>query len=366
MRILNVAYPFAPVGPDAVGGAEQILSQLDAALVASGHASLVLACAGSKVFGEHLSFPIPPGEITPACKAVFYLRYREMIEEIIGLRRIDLVHFHGVDFLEYLPRTDLPLLATLHLPPEWYPREIFNGENANLFLHCVSKTQSCRCPLPCASVPNLLDPIENGVAISARGPHARRNFALSLGRICPEKGFHLAMEAAKVANVPLYIGGEVFPYHAHLSYFENEIRPRQDNRRRFLGPLGLARKTRFLAAAKCVLVPSLVPETSSLVTMEALACGTPVIAFRQGALPELIEHGRTGFLVDSVAEMAKAIQHTGELSRDTCRAAALNRFSVETMTARYLARYEQLILRRARGFPETSIPVPNVVSSYAA
>src|SRR5262249_25501474 len=133
---------------------------------------------------------------------------------------------------------------------------------------------------------------------------SRRNFVLSLGRICPEKGYHLALEAAIAARLPMILAGEIFRYEAHERYYAQEIAPRLNGVRKFIGPVGLARKRRLLSAARCLLVPSLVPETSSLVAMEALACGTPVIAFPSGALAEIVEHGRTGFLVKNETEMA--------------------------------------------------------------
>jgi glycosyltransferase involved in cell wall biosynthesis len=159
------------------------------------------------------------------------------------------------------------------------------------------------------------------------------------------------MDAAKMAGVPLLIAGEVFPYESHQRYFHETIRPREDSERKFIGPLGLRRKMRFLSAARCLLVPSLVAETSSLVTMEALSCGTPVVAFRQGALPSLINHGETGFLVDTMEEMSEAILKTTTISREICRKVARARFSAPAMTSRYLARYRDLI---SGGLPKST------------
>ncbi len=120
------------------------------------------------------------------------------------------------------------------------------------------------------------------------------------------------------------------------------MQPRLDARRRFVGPAGFARKRRLLTAARCLLVPSLAPETSSLVAREALACGTPVIGFPHGALPDTIEHGRTGFLVDSVDGMADAIGLARGLDAALCRRVAAERFSLGRMTARYFALYRRL------------------------
>src|SRR6185437_10544447 len=126
---------------------------------------------------------------------------------------------------------------------------------------------------------------------------------------------------------------------------------------------GFARKRRLLAAARCLLVPSGAPETSSLVAMEALACGTPVIAFAVGALPEIVEHGRTGFLVRDVDEMAAAIGRAETIDAEACRAAARARFSRGRMVDAYLARYAALGpprgTPRRRSSPPDRSPLPS-------
>ena len=340
LTVLSVAYPFAPVGRDAVGGAEQILSVLDHALVRAGHESIVVACEGSATQGGLVATPRTAGAITDAERAQTHRRHRAAIEGALRRWPIDLVHMHGIDFHAYLPPPGPPVLATLHLPPEWYAPEALRPARPSTFLHCVSASQRARCPVDV----RLLPEIPNGVPVAALAArHAKRSFALTLGRICPEKGFHLALAAAKRAGVPLLIAGEVFGYAAHESYFAREVVPRLDRRRRFIGPVGFARKRRLLSAARCVLIPSLAPETSSLVAMEALACGTPVIAFAVGALPEIVEHGRTGFIVQDEHEMADAIHAAAAIDPETCRQTARARFSLERMSARYLARYGELV-----------------------
>jgi glycosyltransferase involved in cell wall biosynthesis len=127
-----------------------------------------------------------------------------------------------------------------------------------------------------------------------------------------------------------------------VDYFEREIVPRLRSVHRFLGPLELDRKRRFLANARCLLAPSLAPETSSLVAMEALSSGTPVVAFRAGALAEIVEHGKTGFLVDDERCMAEAIHAASQIRSEDCRAAACQRFSALRMTNRYLQVYGEL------------------------
>ncbi|CAL8972508.1 D-inositol 3-phosphate glycosyltransferase [Rhodoplanes serenus] len=341
LTVLSVAYPFAPVGPDAVGGAEQVLAALDAALIAAGHRSIVIAAAGSQVAGELMALPPIGGLLDDDAVARGRRAAADQITAVLRSRRIDLVHLHGVDFDHYRPAgppNNPPVVATLHLPLAWYA-EAALMPRPGTHLVCVSASQRATRP----DLAGRLAVIENGVAVDRFAPGRRRcGYALMLARICPEKGVHLALDAARRADMPLLIAGETFPYTAHRRYFDEEVRPRLDARRRFLGPVGFARKRRLLAAARCLLVPSLAPETSSLVAREALAAGTPVVGFATGALAEAIDEGITGFLVDDDAAMADAIRRCDALDRAACRVVAERRFALATMTDAYLSLYRRL------------------------
>lgn len=338
LTLLSVAYPFAPVGPDAVGGAEQILATLDRSLTRAGHRSIVIAQEGSCCQGTLL--PIPkPEDLGQRAQAEGHVHVRKAIAAALERFPVDLIHFHGVDFASYLPSGGPPALATLHLPPHLYPREALAPRRPQTFLHCVSESQMRACP----SGAPLRPAIPNGVDLEALRPEGRkRSYALSLGRICPEKAYHDGIDAARQAGVRLILAGKVFPYENHQRYFQEEIRPRLGRGVRFLGSLELRRKQRLLASARCLVVPSRIAETSSLVSMEALACGTPVVAFRIGALSEVIDHGRTGFLVSDVHEMAQALREIGSIDPAECRREAERRFSSELMVSRYLDLYRQL------------------------
>jgi glycosyltransferase involved in cell wall biosynthesis len=343
LTILSVAYPLAPVSTDAVGGAEQVLATLDAALVAAGHRSIVVAHVGSRVAGTLVPIPATTGIIDEAAKAAAQAANAAAIASALARWPIDLVHLHGIDFDAYLPAPGVPALATLHLPPSWYGRSALYPSRPDTWLHCVSQAQHAACP-PSAA---LLPPIENGIDLAAfAGRHAKRGFALMLGRICPEKGVHLALDAAHAAGIGLLIAGTVFPYAEHLRYFDEAVRPRLDRHRRYLGPIGLTRKRRLLGGARCLLVPSLAPETSSLVAREALASGTPVIAFPNGALRDAVEHGRTGFLVEDASAMAAAIGRVDCIDPATCRRVAHERFPRERMIAAYLDLHARLACRQ--------------------
>jgi glycosyltransferase involved in cell wall biosynthesis len=288
--------------------------------------------------------------LTAAARAAAHAAHRREIASAMSASPIDVVHVHGLDFVEYLPPAGAPVIATLHLPPSWYPSSVFSLERPGTYLHCVSESQRRACP----SSPLLLPTIPNGVPVERLAYRRRkRSFVAAVGRICPEKGFHLALDAARRARVPMRLAGRVFPYESHQMYFDREIAPRLDHERCFVGIVGFRAKRRLMGRARCLLVPSLAPETSSLVAMEALACGTPVVAFPHGALAEIVEPGVTGYLVSDVAEMAEAIHACAAIDSERCREVARARFSSTRMLGSYLALYADLAARAT--IPRTEV-----------
>lgn len=340
LTVLNVGYPLAAVSDSTAGGAEQIVSVLDEFLVRHGHGSVVVAPKGSRVRGELVGVAAVGQELDEAVHAEGIRQTRRAIARALESFPIDVIHMHGIDFLDYLPEPGTPVVVTLHLPPSWYPERAFAIARPDTHLVCVSPSQARACPGDYEYV------IENGIRLGSYRPARKRGYVVALGRICPEKGFHLALEAADRCRRPLLLAGTVFGYEAHQRYFEGMIRPRLKNPHRFLGGVGLARKRRLLAAARCLLATSLVDETSSLVAMEAMACGTPVVAFRRGALAEVVSDGRTGFLVNDVDEMSAAIENAAQLDPQECRREAEQRFSAEAMFRKYSAVYEKLAAGR--------------------
>jgi glycosyltransferase involved in cell wall biosynthesis len=337
MKILQIAYPFAEVSRDAAGGAEQILWMLDQAILRAGLESIVVAVEGSKVSGKLRSAGTKPETLDEAARARFREHYRACVSEAIQRERPDLVHYHGIDFDQYFVECDVPSLVTLHLPIEWYSAQALRAPVSFL---CVSEAQYNSKPEGLTT----LGWIENGVDLHRLGPRVtKRKYAFTMGRVCEEKALHIAMEAATGTGTFLLMGGALFAYPDHIRYYHQEIEPRLDpSKNRFLGTVGFNQKRRLLAGARCFLQTSQASETSSLTVMEALASGTPVVACPSGAVPTLIEEGRTGFLARDAKEMAKAMSHVDELNPEACKRVARERFSSERMTSEYLHLYRRL------------------------
>src|SRR4051812_45902774 len=209
LTVLNVAFPFAPTSPDTVGGAEQILSALDFALVRAGHRSVVVAADDSRTAGTLIPTTRPRHRITPELAATVLRQHRENVDRAIDRYAPDGVHLHGIDFLQYLPRPGVPALVTLHMAPECYPQELFKLTRPATFLQCVSRFQRRACP----PADNLLPEIPTGADVDQLAVAGRkREYLMPLGRICPEKNQPVALAAAHQAGLPLLLGGQVFPY----------------------------------------------------------------------------------------------------------------------------------------------------------
>lgn len=340
LRILYVAYPLLPVTEASAGGAEQMLRVTERQMADRGHWTVVAACDGSKAAGRLLSTGAPPEQ--PDYLAQRDSEHNARILQFLARhqrtrRYFHLIHDMSGTFWPHAAVLSLPVLATLHLPRPFYPQHMFENIPPNVCFSCVSESQM----RSFAGLPRLLGVVRNGIELE-RFPllTGERKHLLWLGRFCHEKGAHLAIQAARRAGLPLVLAGKVYPFSYHQQYFRREIAPHLENGQsvRLVEAPTPAQKIHLLSHARALLAPSLADETSSLVAMEAAACGTPVIAFRRGALPEVVRHGVTGFLVDSVEEMAKAVARAGEIKPLECHRHAEQNFSA----ARMADDYEQL------------------------
>lgn len=352
IRVLYVAYPLLTVSDESAGGAEQVLWTLEREMARSGALTTVAASAGSRVSGELIS----TGD--PCTQPDDYERRRvEHEDRVIGFVRrweregmaCDLVHDQSGSFWRRAAEIDSPVLATLHLPRSFYPMGSFDKVPENVSFNCVSASQA----RSFADLVTLIGVAPNGIALDGftgddgadvrRGAGDRKGL-LWLGRICEEKAPHLALEIAACAGLSITIAGQIYPFSYHQQYFEKEVGPRlwEIPDAEFVPAPPLELKRQLLRRAKALLITSLADETSSLVAMEAAASGTPVIALRRGALPEVVQDGVTGFLVEDAAQAVLALQKVSSIDPKACLQYAQQNFSAAKMAERYSALYEQL------------------------
>jgi glycosyltransferase involved in cell wall biosynthesis len=339
--ILFSAYPLLPVSDESCGGAEQILWSVEREISLRGHKTAVAACESSRVSGELLSTgKVPLGDDR------FELREAEHSVAIISFARekkSSIVHDHSGSFWKHAAQLTVPVLATLHLPRALYAESAFNALPNNVYFNCVSESQAASF----RDLPRMMPVVQNGIDVERfKMSRKKDEYLLWLGRICPEKAPHLAIEAAKRAGMKLVLAGQVYPFSYHKMYFENEVKPLIEGRNsnvEFIELPTFEEKVDLLRCAKALLVTSLIPETSSLVAMEAGACGTPVVAFRNGALSEVVQHGYTGFTVRSLDDMVAAIRDVGDIWPDECRHNVETKFSSKAMADGYERLYRRVI-----------------------
>jgi glycosyltransferase involved in cell wall biosynthesis len=351
LRILYVAYPLLPVSDESCGGAEQMLWTLERDMYGRGHQTVVGACDGSRVSGELL--PTGPPANQPdrfeSRETEHTARILEFISECERRGRpFDLVHDKSGHFWRHAAEVNVPVLATLHLPRGFYPDTLLAASAPNLFFTCVSEAQA----QTFAGLRNLLGVVRNGIALE-RFPLTldKGDYLLWLGRICEEKGMHVAIEIARSAGMPLILAGQVYPFSYHEQYYNRAVRPHLDGASvHFVETPTFEHKIELLSRARAVLVPSLAPETSSLVAMEAMACGTPVVAFRRGGIPEVVADGFTGFLADSPEAMADAVSQVSRIEPRACRRHVEAHFSAARMAGDYERLYARVLDMYAEQF----------------
>jgi glycosyltransferase involved in cell wall biosynthesis len=352
LRILYVAYPLLPVSDASCGGAEQMLWMMEREMAARGHFTVVAACTGSQVSGElwDTGFADTGLDRFAERDAEHTARVLELIvSERRAGRGFDLIHDENGSFWRHAEQVEEPVLLSAHLPRDFYGDELAHAAG-NVAVSCVSDSQR----RSFSDVPHVISVVPNGIAIDRFTFSAdKHDYLLWLGRICEEKGAHIAIDVARQCNLPLVLAGEVYPFSYHQEYFRREIEPHLAPSNEFdshsdAPPVCFVRRPSFtekselLRHARAVLIPSVIEETSSLVAMEAAACGTSVIAFRRGALPEVVADEITGFVVGLPEEMVAAVGNTKQISPSTCRDHAEKNFSAGSMADGYERLYRAL------------------------
>ena len=339
MRIAQVATLYESVPPNAYGGIERVVSWLTEALVERGH-EVTLFASGDSMTRARLVAASPTAirciEDTADPQAFHFT----MLERVVRMSStFDIVHFHtDYQSFPFARRLACPHLTTLHWRLDIPGLESLYREFADLPLVSISNAQ--RSPLPWAG---WIGTVYHGLPADRLSFSDRSEGYLAfLGRIAPSKRPDLAIEIAERSGVKLKIAAKID--NGDRWYYDGSIEPLfHDPLIEYCGELGDTQKHDLLSGARALLFPIDWPEPFGLVLIEALACGTPVIAFGHGSVPEIIEDGVNGFIVSNVDEAIAAVARLHEIDRRTCRATFDARFTVERMTDQYVALYTKLL-----------------------
>lgn len=341
MRIAQIAPLTESVPPRLYGGTERVVSFLTEELVAMGHDVTLFASGDSQTSAELVSAWPCALRFDPSIRDANAPHMLMMEQVCRQAAEFDVLHFH----MDYWPfslfgRQPTPFLTTLHGRldlPELVP--LFNSF-PNVPLVSISIAQ--RIPLPDA---NFIETVHHGLPTDLLTPRRTTPHYLAfLGRICPEKRPDRAIRIARRAGIPLKIAAKID--RVDEDYFRDTINPMIDGTSvELIGEINDAEKPDFLSGAVGLLVPIDWPEPFGLVMIEAMACGTPVIAFNRGSVPEIIEHGVTGFIVEDEEQAIAAVGKLGRLSRSSIRQRFERRFTARRMAEEYVSLYHRLAVK---------------------
>jgi glycosyltransferase involved in cell wall biosynthesis len=340
MRIGLIAPPWTPIPPSLYGGIELVVDQLARGLQDAGHEVLLYA-TGDSTCPVPLQWVLPHAEGQRIGMAVPEIRH--VLHAYEAVRECDVVHDHsmiGPFYAEQFP--DLPVATTIHGP--------FNEELTDLYrsiahrVPIVAISHAQRRDAPDVAVARV---IHHGVEadafpVGAGGGDADGPYAVFLGRMADDKGAHRAIAVARAAGLRLLMAAKMRE-PLEMQYFAEKVEPLLGTDAVYLGEVSHERKLELLAGASALLFPIRWNEPFGMVMIEAMACGTPVLAFPEGAAPEVVDHGRTGFLCEDEDAMVEAIGRLGELKRSDCRMAVEGYFSTARMVAEHVELFESMV-----------------------
>jgi len=357
MKIAQVAPLMESVPPRTYGGTERVVSYLTEALVDLGH-DVTLFASGDSQTRAHLVAPVQQSLRLDPRQPDWLMWYTVMLDQVFERAPdFDVVHFH-VDFLHYplVRRCPTPCLTTLHGRldlPDLAPLHHHFREQA-----LVSISHAQRKPLgdACRWIAN----VQHGVPESLYTFHERPgDYFAFVGRIAPEKRVDRAIQLAQATGIKLRIAAKVD--RVDQAYFERAIKPLLGHPLvEYVGEIDEAGKNDFFGNARALLFPIDWPEPFGLVMIEALACGTPVLAWRCGSVPEVIEDGRTGFVVEDMGQAVEAARRLGEIQRGVCRSEYERRFTARRMAERYVEVYAALDAARYQPGDDNAVESPSI------
>jgi glycosyltransferase involved in cell wall biosynthesis len=352
MRILQLAPLWEAVPPPAYGGTEAVVSLLTEQLVSRGH-DVTLAASGDSTTTATLlaTFDRSLRRADDLADRHPY-DWMHVATALRHGREFDIIHNHAGELpmamQQLLP--DTPFLTTMHClitPDTQFVWDRYEGA-----YNTISRSAACVMP-PVSPTARFEGHVYNAIDVDSFPFQAEKSDdLLFLSRIAPEKGAHIAIEVARRVGLRLILAGKVDQYDS--DYFEEVVRDEIDGDQIvFFGEADATQKRELYRNARCLLLPLTWDEPFGLVMPEAMACGTPVVALRRGSVPELVAHGRTGFVVDTVDEMVDAVRDIDRIDPRECRAHVARHFSPMQMTEGYLRIYERLLDR-----PEWEFAIP--------
>lgn len=349
MRIAQVAPLYESVPPKLYGGTERVVSSLTEEIVAQGH-DVTLYASGDSVTSARLVASCPESlRLAPNSKD-YIAHHILMLDQVFSDKdNFDIIHFH-IDYLHYLlsRRYGITHVTTLHGRldiPDLQPlyRNFYD-------MPVVSISNAQRGPLHWV---NWKGTVYHGLPLNRFVPHLEQGKYLAfLGRVSPEKGLDQAIEIAKRSGMPLKIAAKID--RADQEFFDTIIKPLLNHPLiEYIGEVGYPEKNDFLGNAYALLFPIDWPEPFGLVMIESMGCGTPVIAYPRGSVPEVMEDGITGFIVPDINAAVKALADVPQLDRLAIRKRFEQRFSAGRMAQNYLAIYERLVGEESRALTLT-------------
>ena len=343
LTIAMLAPPWIPVPPPGYGGIEQVIELLAAELVQRGHRVTLFAAPGSEspAMVEPLLESAHPDAIQIAIFEADHAAHGfDQIEAAAAEGNpFDLVHDHsGFTAFAFANRLQTPMVHTLHGPFSDDTRTFYERHADKACVIALSDYQRRQAP----DGLRVVAVVPNPIVVDAFPFEAEKEeFLLWIGRLNDDKGPQRAIAAAREADRPLVLAGPV--QAGEEEFFHSEVQPHIDDEQiRYIGEVGDEKKQLYAQAA-ALLMPIRWPEPFGLVMTEAMACGTPVIAYPEGAAPEIVVDGETGFLVDSESEMADAIKRLPEIDPARCRESAEERFDVTAVAAAHEQAYREVI-----------------------
>lgn len=343
LRIVLVAPPYFDVPPTGYGGVEAVVADLADALVARGHQVTLLGAGRAGTAARFMPLwdrTLPDRLGQPYPEVMNALKVRRAVACIAAADGIDIVHDHTFAGPLNAPAyrgLGITTVVTVHGPidDDLYPYYRELGDEVGLI--AISDRQRELAPDL-----NWVGRVHNALRVQDWPFRAdKQDYALFLGRFAPYKGAHLAVRAAHEAGIPLVLAGKC-DEPAEKAYFEQEVRPLLTDSDHFFGPADAVSKRKLLAGARCLLFPVLWEEPFGMVMIEAMACGTPVVALRGGAVPEVVIDGVTGLIRDRPAELPAAIERAASLDPAACRRHVAANFGVAQFGSGYEQIYQQL------------------------